>query len=259
MPFLATLTLVSYSPALVSLCSLVSPLSSVVQNDAVATAFAEARRKFLPTFDADAPEPHMVYTARDIAGDDVWRHVSRTTDACIHKDDFLGALTGVGDWTDVAQTLLSIVQLDAPNVKNQIKAAILLNYALLFQQKKREHHRGSLSFIAGEIGLPKFVTERFLDLFMTYVDGSDRKAKYTTSKLDKDRLQVHILLLYMMAHGRTMKVGTIQPVVEAMRIGQSTAATLLREAGCTVQKQGGSYSVALKVPLTFPPPRRGRN
>jgi hypothetical protein len=47
----------------------------VLQSDAVELAYAEARLAFLPTFDADAKEPYLVYSARDIAGDDAWGRI----------------------------------------------------------------------------------------------------------------------------------------------------------------------------------------
>jgi hypothetical protein len=50
-----------------------------------------------------------------------------------------------------------------------------------------------------------------------------------------------------------MKVGSIRPIVELLKMDMAEASNLLREAGFTVK---GS-STALVVPLTFPPPKRG--
>ena len=227
------------------------------QQDAVELAYAEARRKFLPAFDADAKEPHQVYSASDIAGNDVWSRISRITDACIHKDNVVEALTEKGVWHDSIVTVLRAIPLDSPSAKFRIKSSMLLNYLVTFQLNKRQTLRGNPDFIARDLDLPSDVTKRFLESFMTAVDGHGRMRRYTSSKQNKDKTLVHILLLYIMCQGSSMKIGSIKPIVDELQVGANDAANLLREAGCRVQRVGNSFSAALQVPLTFPTPTRG--
>lgn len=228
-----------------------------MQLDAVEVAYAEARKKFLPPFDMDAKEPHSVYSARDIAGEDCWDQISRVTDACLHQDDFVAALTRKGVWHNSVKELLLGFPTDATQVKHQIKVAILLNHAITFHVRKSSSLRGQAEYIARDLNQPVEVTRRLLELFTTTVSGGERAAKYVTSKQNRDKLCVHVLVLYLIAHGRTMKVGSIKPIVSDMKMEMSEAANLLREAGCTIQRAKDTMSAALRVPLAFPAPKKG--
>lgn len=227
--------------------------------DAVELAHAEARRKFLPAFDVDAKEPHLVYDARDIAGDDAWGQVSRVTDACLAQDNLFEALTGRGHWYESVQSVLKAVATNSPSAKYQIKCAILLNHMIHFQRRSRNITRGSVEEIAQFMKLPLEITTRFLELFTTPITDDRGQEGYASSKQNKDMCLVHILLLYLMAHGRSMKTGNLKPITDDVKIELGEAANLLREAGCTVKSAGNNVmSAALTVPLTFPPPKRGR-
>ena len=217
-------------------------------------AYAEARLAFLPTFDADAKEPYLVYSARDIAGDEAWGRISRLSDACLHQgaSKFVTALTERGTWHDCVVQILQSIPLDSPHAKNQVKAAILLNYMLSFHLQTTIL-KGDVKTIARTLDMTSEVCQRFLDLFST-ATGSGRDARYATSKPNKDKCRVHMLVLFVMAQGgRTMKVGSIKPIVDILKMDMPEASNLLREAGFTVK----GTSTALVVPLTFPPPKRG--
>lgn len=218
-------------------------------------AYAEARLAFLPTFDADAKEPYLVYSARDIAGDDAWGRISRLSDACLHQgpSKFVTALTERGTWHDCVVHILQSIPLDSPQAKNQVKAAILLNHMLTFQLQPNPWKKGDVKTIARSLDMTPEVCQRCLDLFCT-VTGSGRDARYATSKPNKDKCRVHSLILFVMAQGgRTMKVGSIRPIVDLLKMDMAEASNLLREAGFIVK----GTSTALHVPLTFPPPKRG--
>ena len=218
-------------------------------------AYAEARLLFLPTFDSDATEAHLVYSARDIAGDEAWGRISRIADACLHQStsptQCVAKLTDRGTWHECVVQILKSIPLDSPHGKNQVKTALLLNSLITLHLQTML--RGDARSIARILDVNVDVCQRFLDLFSTAM-GSGRDARYATSKSNKDKCRVHILLLYVMAQGgRTMKVGTIKPIVDILKMDMTEAAHLLREAGFTVK----GASAALEVPLTFPPPKRG--
>jgi hypothetical protein len=222
-------------------------------------AYAEARRKFLPAFDIDAKERHLVYDARDIAGDDAWGQVSRVTDACLAQDDLLEALASRGYWCDSVKTVLKAIKPDSPSAKYQIKCAILLNHMIHFQRRIRNITRGSTEEVAQSLKLPLEICTRFLKLFTTPITDDRGEDGYASSKANRDRCLVHILILYLMAHGRSMKTGTLKPIADDAKIELVQAANLLRAAGCTVTSgKNNVMSAALTVPLTFPPPKRGR-
>lgn len=222
-------------------------------------AYAEARRKFLPTFDADAKEPHLVYDARDIAGDDAWGQVSRVTDACLAQDNVVTALTSRGHWCESVQGVLKSVAPDSTYAKYQIKCAVLLNHMIHFQRRIANQRliRGTAEEVAEYLKLPIEIATRFLELFTTSVIDDRGQEGFAPSKQTRDKLLVHIFLLFLMANGRSMKAGNIKPVASDVKIELNEAANLLRAAGCTV-KSGNTVSAALTVPLKFPPPKRGR-
>jgi hypothetical protein len=230
--------------------------------DAVELAYAEARRKFLPPFDADAKEPHLVYDPRDIAGDQAWGQVSRVTDACLLKEGSLVlALTSRGQWFESVQTVLKSIAPEAVNAKKQIKCAILLNHLIHFYRRtgSKRTLRGTAEEVAQFLKFPIEIATRFLDLFTTSTTDDRGQEGHACSKQTRDKCLVHIFLLYLMAHGSEMKASNILPLAKDVKIEPAEAATLLREAGCTVKSRGADVvSAALTVPLTFPPPKRGR-
>lgn len=108
------------------------------------------------------------------------------------------------------------------------------------------------------LGLPKAVSDRFLELFC--VASYDRgRAGYATTKHLKDRRVIYTLVMYLLAHGKEMKVGSIEKLCLDMSMETKEATALYREAGCKcVKGKTGMISVSLSVPLSFPPPKRGK-
>jgi hypothetical protein len=108
------------------------------------------------------------------------------------------------------------------------------------------------------LGLPQAVAARFLELFC--VSTFDRgRAGYATTKNLKDRRVVFTLVMYLLAHGKEMKVGSIDKLCLDMSIETKEAMSLYREAGCKcVKGKSGMVSVSLAVPLVFPNPKRGK-
>ena len=236
------------------------------QTDAVEQAYAEARKNFLPAFDPEAKEPHLVYDARNMAGDEAWGQVSRVTDACLRQEDenWVTALTNRGGpWHESVQMILRAMPAEAPHAKKyQIKCAILLNHLISFHRQRgtKRFLRGTSEEIAQAFKLPTESASRFLDLFATAMTNDGGQDGYACTKQQNDKCLVHILLLFVMASGRSMKVGSIKPVADDVRIELSEAANLLRLAGFTVKSTGkNAMTAGLTVPLTFPPPRRGRS
>jgi hypothetical protein len=60
--------------------------------------------------------------------------------------------------------------------------------------------KGDVKTIARTLNMTLEVCQRCLDLFCT-VTGSGRDARYATSKPNKDKCRVHILILFVMAQG----------------------------------------------------------
>jgi A49-like RNA polymerase I associated factor len=172
------------------------------------------------------------------------------TDACLHKNNVIGAVMERGEWHDVVKTILYSISLESPNAKQQIKTCILLNSLLTFQFKRKNVMRGTPEQLARNIKISQELCQRFLELFTSPLE----KGGYGTSKEEKAKCLLYILILFIIAQGRVMKVSTIKPIVEACKIELGQAAVSLREAGFTVQSNG--MGAALKVPLTFPGPKK---
>lgn len=230
--------------------------------DAVELAYEEARRKFLPPYDRDAKEPHKVYSQRDIAGDATWGQVSRVTDACLAKDgDLVANITSRGHWYESVQAVLRKISPDGVNAKDQIKCAILMNHMIHFANRidKNRFLRGKAFEVAEYMKFPVEVGTRFLSLFSTPSTNERGEEGFACSKQTKNKCLVHIFLLNLMAHGNEMKADNLVQVARDVKIEISEAVNMLRAAGCTVKSSGRDvWKAQLSVPLTFPPPKRGR-
>lgn len=218
--------------------------------DAIESSYVEARNTLLPPFNQNAKDPHMVYQAQDISGDDAWGRLSRVADACMHKGKVIDAVTERGEWHEIVKTLLNGIPLDSPNAKYQIKTCMLLNALLSFHLNRRNFMRGSAEQVAKDLRISPEICDRFLDLFTSPLEAGG----FGTSKHEKAKCLMFILILYVVAQGRSMKVGTIKPIAETCKVEVGQAVTSLREAGFTVQSDG--MGAALKVPLTFPGPKK---
>jgi len=226
---------------------------------AVDKAFAEARRAFLPPFDETATKPYRVYDSQEVAGEEAWAQISRVVDACINQDDWKEALQK-WPWPESTAKLLDLVS--DPNrkgAKYQLKTICLVNHLVKF------HNRASKKFMDGSaeemvkyLGLPKAIADRFLELFC--VASYDRgRAGYATTKQLKDRRVIYTLVMYLLAHGKEMKAGSVDKLCLDMSMETKDAINLYREAGCKcVRGKSGMVSVSLVVPLVFPNPKRGK-
>ena len=93
---------------------------------------------------------------------------------------------------------------------------------------------GSNEEVAKYLGLPREVSDRFLLLFYTPSFDHGRSG-FATSKQLKDRCVVYTLVMYLLAHGKKMKVGSIEKLCEDMMIETKEAMSLYREAGCIIK------------------------
>lgn len=197
-----------------------------------------------------------MYSAREIAGDDAWGQISRVADACVHKESPIKAVTERGRWFDSVRSALNAIPLDSPGAKFQIKACILLNHMISFHNFNRQRVSGTDEEIARLYRLPNEVAKRFFQLFATEMP-SGTAPSYAISKSQRAKCCLYTLILFVIAHGRSMKIGSIKPVVDDLKMEMNQATNFLRGAGFTIKKAGGKVSVSLSIPLTFPAASRG--
>lgn len=229
---------------------------------AVEKSYAEARKLFLPPFNEDANKPFRVYDSQEVAGEEAWAQISRVIDACLHKgDEWKEALQGKRHWPESLRTMLNTVTnpTQKKGAKYQIKTMLLVHYLVRFHNRaSKKFMDGSQEEMAKYLGLPREVSDRFLSLFCAPTHDKGRSGFATTKQL-KDRRVVYTLVMFLLAHGRDMKVGSIDKLCQDMRLEVKDAMNLYREAGCTcIKSKAGMVSVSLKVPLEFPPPKRGK-
>ena len=224
----------------------------------------EARKAFLPPFDLTADAPYKVYDSQEIAGDDSWDQISRELDACLVKssDDqgWKSALMDRTKWFDSTCAIMNgIHDVNKKGMKYRIKTIVFLNHLLNFHTKSsKAFMKGTVEEIAKAMKIPHDICNRFLELFSvpTQHQGS---SSYTVTKQLKDKCIVHILILYLIAHGREMKVASVNKLCDDIKLEIREAITIVREAGCKCAKDKSGYvSVSLTVPLEFPLPKRGR-
>ncbi len=235
----------------------------VKMTTAVEKAYAEARRAFLPPFDEDADVPYRVYDSQEVAGDDAWGQISRVVDACIHQEDWKEAIEGKYPWPKSTSALLGNIAntnlKKGTRFKYQVKTICLVNHLVKFHNRaSKKFMDGSQEDLAKYLGLPIAVSNRFLELFCapSYDHG---RAGYATTKQLKDKRVIYTLVMYLLAHGKEMKAGSIEQLCMDMKLETKDAVNFYREAGCKcVKGKTGHTSVSLSVPLVFPPPKRGK-
>jgi hypothetical protein len=118
--------------------------------------------------------------------------------------------------------------------------------------------KGSSGDMVKHLKIPADICNRFLELFSspTQYQGS---SGYAFTKQLKDKRVIYILILYLLAHGKDMKLPSINKLCEDIKLELREAMNFVREAGCKCAKdKNGSLSVSLTVPLEFPPPKRGK-
>ena len=232
------------------------------QVGAIEAALAEARKNFLPPFNADATAPHKVYDPKTIAGEALWDRISRDVTACTaeNADDWreLILIKGTSNgkkWPQPLRELLDSTHLDQKGAKTQLKTLMLLKHLFNFHSivRGKEGLRGAPEELAKDFDVPEELMSMAVESFTAPVTDSQVE-KFSMTKQLIDKRLIHILLLYMMASGSEMKVASINKMCIILPLDFSEASKLLREAGCVVKKSSatGMLSVSLSVPLTFP-------
>jgi hypothetical protein len=226
---------------------------------AIEVSHAQARRSFLPPFDESADKPFRVYDAQEVAEEEAWSQISRTTTACLHKDDWKEALQSRSPWNTSTKKILEAIDCNKKGAKYLIKTILLVEHLIRFHNRaSKSFLDGSLEDISKYLNLPFDVANRFLTLFC--VPAHDRgRAGFATSKQLKDKRVVYTLVMYLLAHGKEMKIGSVKEICDDLRLPIKDCMMLYKEAGCKcVKSKDGTVSVKLQVPLVFPGPKRGK-
>jgi len=215
----------------------------------------------LPPFNEVADTPFNVFDAQEIAGEDAWDQISRITDSCISKatedENWEDKLTNRGHWTNSARTVLTTVTGNVKKsntLKYQIKTILLLRYLIAFHNRCfKQFLGGTEEQIAKFVSIPEVICSRFLELFGSPTSEQGRDGFSITKQL-KDKRTIHLLILYVLSHGKSMKVGSINSLCQDIKMEVTEAARLLVQAGfkCKKSSSSGTISTSLVVPLTFP-------
>jgi hypothetical protein len=106
---------------------------------------------------------------------------------------------------------------------------------------------------------PSEVGCRLIELFTVPIEGNEKSGYMITPRL-LEKLQMHILILYVISSGgKEMAVSSVNQLLKDVKLDERRAMMCYREAGFTVKKNGKKeIGVSLSVPLTFPPPKRGK-
>jgi hypothetical protein len=233
-------------------------------NKAVDAAHAAARKKFLPTYDELAVKPHKVYNPREIAGDTAWTKFYNRVHASMHDNDPTESIVGMvfdSAWQPSVLQLVKSINIDSSDCKDRFTCALLANdFMRFYLSNQRKKTIVSIDPTKKtHFGIPVEVASRCLELFTTSVPSNDGKMAHAMSKQDRDKCVVHILLLYMMAHGTSMKIPDLKRIAEDLKLPVNDCAQILRLAGCQMAKKGPTLSAVLKTPLQFPRPKRAVN
>jgi len=233
-------------------------------------ALEEARKQLIPKYDKDANVPNKIYSARSIAGEKSWDRIHRKVTACLHQDDPIDAVVQSvfeKDWYGFVIELIKEISPDAKHCAFRITCAIIVNWMvkfyLLYKNKKAIPAIEELKGF--HYGIPIEIVTRCLELFATELpprtdsEGEKKAPSYVMSKQNKDKMVVHILLLFMIAGGTTMKIVDIGSVSESLKVPLNDCSAFLKYAGCTITRKANKLSATLKVPLIFPKAGRRGN
>jgi A49-like RNA polymerase I associated factor len=232
-------------------------------------ALQEARRMLLPEYDENAVEAHKIYDPKTMVGDDAWSRFHKKVHACFRehddKDNALEAVVDtVHDRDRVDFVIQSMRKSDSSSAKEstrRLTCALLANYMIKFYKNnnKKKTLEGPDSSKAFYYGIPIELAERCFELFTTGGTGPNGKAQYVMTKANKEKAVVHILLMFMLAQGKTMKIVDLKKVADELKLPVQDCATFLRYAGCKITKKerGTLISAVLTTPLEFPSMTRG--
>lgn len=225
-------------------------------------ALEAARKQLLPEYDLSAKDPSQIYSARSIAGEKSWDKIHRKVTACLHQDNPIDEIVRSifeKDWYEFVLQFIKEISPDAKNSAFRITCAIVVNWMvkfyLMYKDKRTilavEEQKGS------HFGIPMDIVTRCLDLFATELmpkvdSGRKNTPSYVMTKQNGQKMVVHILLLFLMASGASMKIRDIGSIAEALKVPPGDCRVLLNYAGCSVARKGISLSATLTAPLTFP-------
>jgi hypothetical protein len=241
------------------------------QKTASEKALEAGRMQILPAFDQHAVKPEKVYDAKNIAGDKAWKRVFDKVYACLHKENPTNTIIESiyeRDWQDFVLKFVKEIDPQSDSAGFCTTCAIFVNWMVKFYRfnSKMRQIEGVNEAKATYYGMPSEVAARCFDLFSIPVpkNGPAKSSKgfFVMTKVCKDKMIVHILLMFMMAQGPSMKIPRINPIAASLNIPAGQCAGLLKYAGCKVVKIGNDTSASLKTPLEFPtmgrrgPPRR---
>ena len=225
-------------------------------------ALEEARKQMIPEYDINAKDPVGIYSGRSIAGEKAWNRIHRKVTACLHQDNPIDEVVRSvfeKDWCGVVLQRIKEVSPDAKNSAFRITCAIIVNWMvkfyLIYKGKRTippiDEQKGT------HFGIPIDIATRCLDLFATELmpkidSGRKRNLGYVMTKQNKDKMVIHILLLFMISSGRSMKIMDIGSIAEALKVPLGDCRALLKYAGCSITRKGNKLSATLSAPLTFP-------
>lgn len=232
-------------------------------------ALEEARKQLLPEYDKSADEPSSVYNAKKIVGEKAWSRIHRKVTACLHKDDPIDSVVQSvfeEDWYGFVIKLIKEVSPES-NCAFRITCAISVNWMVKFflMCKTNKMIRAFDESKGAHLGIPIELITRCLELFGTQLpartnsEGGIQGPNYVMSKQNKDKMVVHILLLFMIASGSSMKIADIGSIAEALKVPLNDCISFLKYAGCSIARKGNNLSATLKTPLTFPKAGRRAN
>mmetsp|Transcript_13492 Transcript_13492/g.38916 ORF Transcript_13492/g.38916 Transcript_13492/m.38916 type:complete len:462 (+) Transcript_13492:324-1709(+) len=231
-------------------------------NKAVDAAHEAARKKFLPPYDETAVKPHKVYNPREMMGDAAWKRMYNKVHAAMHDNDPTESIVGFNfekQWQTSTLKVVKAINIEAADCRDRFTCALLANDIIRFYGIN--HQRRSVAELNSTkrayFGMPMETAMRCVELFTTTVPTRDGKESQSMSKQDKDKCVVHVLILYMLAHGHGMKIPDLKPIAQDLKIPVNDCGQMLRLAGCQVSKKGATLSAVLTTPLTFPKPKRG--
>lgn len=233
-------------------------------------ALEEARKQLIPEYDMSASEPNRVYNAKSIVGDKAWSRIHRMVTACLHKDDPIDVIVESvfeEDWYGFVIKLIKEVSPESKNAGFRITCAMSVNFMVKFflMCRTKKTIKAFDESKGKHFGIPIEIITRCLELFAIQLparpgsDGGTATPNYVMSKQNKDKMVVHILLLFMMASGPSMKIPDIGSIADALKVPMNDCSSFLKYAGCSIARKGNNLSATLKTPLTFPKAgRRGK-
>jgi hypothetical protein len=262
----------SYSNTMDTSKSPISPYMKTLsrtEQDSQEVSYEQARRDFLPPFDADADAPQKVYNAQALMGEAAWNKVSGIVNKRLRDlkeqggdsgETICDMLVGKGHCPKSIKTLMGSIKPSETGSPYRFKVAFFLYLIMRFYNKidRRGFMRGNtVDDCINECHLPHETGVRIFDLFTTPIEGKENG--FLLSKQLKTKMYIYCLILYVTASSKDMQVQNITPFYKDLRLDDKQATMILREAGFVVKKNSaGETSVKLSTPLEFPPPRRGK-